>query len=750
MDSYQKGVEEHHDCHEHSLHTLLSSPIDDWRMVYDRIQHYRHEARERYYRNESPLQLALKAREIRSCPNSNRGKSFDCGVEVNRIHVLQALVDADPSCIHSRDEEGRTCLHTACTAGLTEDILQWLIKEEECRQLRNTVNDMQSTNSEGRNVTLRTDYPGGALPLHAVAACSTFDCTSALADSSIANEDYINNYPIQCSITPNILSAYASTTVIRQMNPLAVLDRDCEGEIPLHAAASWGNVGSVLSLLFGAAETQSTFNKEQCRELAKVAALTEDDRKKTPLDRACQRVAATCVHVKKTRNNSMASMSSFRRSINRDDPFEASNNFGSNSEGRRSLLRSSRTGSGRRRIPGCGSSFRASISSSFVGLDFDDNDQDNDDQPGSVNGASELRASFVSPRRPIHPVRGLQPLDSDGDEEIAKVEMLARAACGYFEVLGTGNEDANAIKSMGLDAQPLTQRKMHPETLSNASKTVDCFQLLHATITLGCPPEIVWHSAAKNPNQVEEKDSAGRVPLFLASERLVSLYSRLLMKEDPTEIDGEESEDDVSATDAAGHVDTNSEFVESLLLGGDPSVKLGSATFSVQSDQRTLPPSSPESSSILEKKETPGIQPSTNCNDNATKEEILLTLEVMNMLLHSPNFGQSEMASMSNDEGRLALHIVLEAGVQWLEDDLLAATVSHDLDMDPQPAVGLLVEAYPRALETKDSLSGLYPFMIAAASTRGASNEVEEECPRQLETVYQLLLKAPNAIGLCL
>ena len=316
--------------------------------------------------------------------------------------------------------------------------------------------------------------------------------------------------------------------------------------------------------------------------------------------------------------------------------------------------------------------------------------------------------------------------------------MLARAACGYFEVVATGNNDANVIESVGLVAQPLSQRKMHPETQNNASKTVDSFQLLHAAIALGCPPEIVWHSAARHPHQVEEKDEAGRVPLLLVCERLASLYSRLL-KDDSTEIKMPSLEqDDV----AVGHVDTDSEFVESLLLGGDSLVKLGSATLSIQ-----LPPSSPESSLIPENKDT-------NCNDTAAmKEQILLTLEVINMLLHSPNFGQSEMASVSNDEGRLALHIVLEAGVQWLEDDLMAITVSHDMRLhsDPKSAVRLLVETYPRALETKDPISDLYPFMIAASTkTRGASNEAEEECPRQLETVYQLLLKAPNAIGLCL
>ena len=48
------------------LHTLLSQSIHcSWTYIYRYIQHYPHEARQRYYRNESPLQLALKAKEKR-------------------------------------------------------------------------------------------------------------------------------------------------------------------------------------------------------------------------------------------------------------------------------------------------------------------------------------------------------------------------------------------------------------------------------------------------------------------------------------------------------------------------------------------------------------------------------------------------------------------------------------------------------------------------------------------------------------
>ena len=82
------------------------------------------------------------------------------------------------------------------------------------------------------------------------------------------------------------------------------------------------------------------------------------------------------------------------------------------------------TGSSRRRrIPGCGSSFRGSsrsLSSSFVGgpgrpgLEDWDGAADttaDDRNPASI---SRLRESFVLTRRPVHPRFGLEKLDDDG------------------------------------------------------------------------------------------------------------------------------------------------------------------------------------------------------------------------------------------------------------------------------------------------------------------------------------------------
>jgi len=84
------------------LHSLLTHTISDWGIIHRYIKRHPSKAQERYYRNESPLQLALRAKERRS------GAGFGSEVEaVGRMHVLQALVDADPTSIHSRDSEGK-------------------------------------------------------------------------------------------------------------------------------------------------------------------------------------------------------------------------------------------------------------------------------------------------------------------------------------------------------------------------------------------------------------------------------------------------------------------------------------------------------------------------------------------------------------------------------------------------------------------------------------------------------------------
>ena len=88
------------------LHSLISPTINDWSLVYRYVKDHPQKARERYYRNESPLQLALKASERKRRGRRRRGQqsTTESGENnIGRMDVLKALVDADPSSIHCRD-----------------------------------------------------------------------------------------------------------------------------------------------------------------------------------------------------------------------------------------------------------------------------------------------------------------------------------------------------------------------------------------------------------------------------------------------------------------------------------------------------------------------------------------------------------------------------------------------------------------------------------------------------------------------
>jgi len=162
---------------------------------------------------------------------------------------LQLIVDADPSSLTSLDAEGRTALHTACSAGRSWEILQLLVEAEDelLRHMKQEGGKIKEQELVEQRSAMHTDQPGGNLPLHLVAACPSFD-ESWFQDSAAPFDEAA----IQCSISQSIISAYNATTIIREAYPQAVWDRDCDGEIPLHAAASWGNLGSCLSLLMGA------------------------------------------------------------------------------------------------------------------------------------------------------------------------------------------------------------------------------------------------------------------------------------------------------------------------------------------------------------------------------------------------------------------------------------------------------------------------------------------------------------------
>ena len=577
---------------------------------------------------------------------------------------------------------GRTPIHTACSAGRSPEVLQWLFKVEEASREQN------GESSTEQSITLRTDYPGGALALHSIAACTSFDTIST---SDCTNHHPLTTYPLLCEVTDNVISAYESTTIIRNEYPQAILEVDCEGEIPLHAAASWGSVGSVFSLLVGAGDID---NHGFAR-----AALTRDDRGKTPLDRACERLCSMSM----ARDSPRASTNSnSRQSLIRDDPFDTtiSNSL---DEGRASLQRNSSQRS-RRRIPGCGSSFRASLSSSFV--------LGRGDSTGDI-GEQLLRDSFVSPRRQVDPVYGLELLDCDGIEELAKIELLARAGYGFFETTMSHNNDN--------------------------------FQFLHAVIALGCSPEIIWHVCATKKHQVEEKDEFCRTPLILACERFASLYSQQHNKKVSSGM-GKPLHEQSDYTNE-GVADTGNEesmdeaccsVVESLLTGGN--LLKNSQNVSESSTNQ------PQLQRTQERTNVDEVE-SEASSDNNIKEQLSLSKEVITILLKSSLFGRPNMASVTNSEGRLPLHIILEAGVQWVDND--EDITEDDSYKQSSNVVQLLVDVCPYALEIKDGISGLYPFMLAATAKDTSESDVEEEDTKQLETIFQLLLKAPNTISSC-
>eukprot|EP00574_Skeletonema_japonicum_P009763 CAMPEP_0201728852 /NCGR_PEP_ID=MMETSP0593-20130828/17253_1 /ASSEMBLY_ACC=CAM_ASM_000672 /TAXON_ID=267983 /ORGANISM="Skeletonema japonicum, Strain CCMP2506" /LENGTH=150 /DNA_ID=CAMNT_0048221075 /DNA_START=150 /DNA_END=599 /DNA_ORIENTATION=+ len=142
--------------HDEDLRTLLSThaPIDDWKHIYQRVKRFPEEASQRYYRNESPLQLALKAREVK---RTDKSESLS---RMKRIQVLQLIVDTDPPSLTNRDEEGRTALHVACSAGRSWEILQLLVEAEDAlfRQMKQEGGKIKEQELvEQRSAMLKTD-----------------------------------------------------------------------------------------------------------------------------------------------------------------------------------------------------------------------------------------------------------------------------------------------------------------------------------------------------------------------------------------------------------------------------------------------------------------------------------------------------------------------------------------------------------------------------------------------------------------
>jgi hypothetical protein len=331
-------------------------------------------------------------------------------------------------------------------------------------------------------------------------------------------------------------------------------------------------------------------------------------------------------------------------------------------------------------------------------------------------------------------------LDGDGDEELAKVEILARAASGFFEVY---------------PATPTSSSPPPPaNTTTSTSKTTSSFLLLHAVIVLGCAPEIVWHAAAAYPHQVEEKDELGRCPLFLACDRLAAC-TRFFADQHRRIFDAGETKENSENVDlAVDETDSGTKFVRSLLLGEKYPSVLDDAIRAATAPPKTQRPTLPHRRTLLARSPMAEIgneSISSSTRDEDLRERASSSREVIDILLRSSSFGRPEMASVPDTEGRLPLHVVLEAGMHWAGKDARGGCDSEDEVGDILFLVlQSLLDVYPRALEIKDGKTELLPFMIAATRKSSDRSNITEDqgCTRQLQTIYELLLKAPNAIAL--
>lgn len=119
----------------------------------------------------------------------------------------------------------------------------------------------------------------------------------------------------------------------------------------------------------------------------------------------------------------------------------------------------------------------------------------------------------------------------------------------------------------------------------------------------------------------------------------------------------------------------------------------------------------------------------------------------------------SKLAQERDEEGRLPLHIAVImpfTSTQTLRELLRrfpkAAKIAHAGQLPLVAAilsgktwengVQLLLEAEPRALSTRERISGLYPFALAATIT---SSETDKSIS-DVDTIFQLLKAGPECI----
>ena len=285
------------------------------------------------------------------------------------------------------------------------------------------------------------------------------------------------------------------------------------------------------------------------------------------------------------------------------------------------------------------------------------------------------------------------------------MEMLARAALGQFNVGSCRSDDS-------------------------------CPSLLHSIIELGCPPELVWHSAAKYPHEVEKLDKSGKSPLFIAGEKMSDLLrlrrERIAVSDfipQQEAADGESGLADSDGSEASETAAAKNSF-RSLFLENDNQVNLDELIANALSSQ-------------LEGEPPNVTEEATRGKVNA---DILMYQEIIDMLIKSRVFGKPAMASIPDNSGRLPIHLLLEAGGLWISHRSDDESNTIDTARQDPHIIDTLIDANPQALLIRDYETGLFPFMIAATSNTEGANESKKE----LETIFRLLLESTEVMSYCI
>ena len=121
---------------------------------------------------------------------------------------------------------------------------------------------------------------------------------------------------------------------------------------------------------------------------------------------------------------------------------------------------------------------------------------------------------------------------------------------------------------------------------------------------------------------------------------------------------------------------------------------------------------------------------SNQCQDRDRHGRSVLHLALLNKkakenivrLLLKPPFGHPAMVRMLDHKGNLPLHALIGSGCNYSDNRMK-----------------MIIDVEPKALETRDGVLGLYPFMLAASSERNCD----------LGTVYELLRQTPHFVARC-